>query len=56
MSNEKIEDLHKVMEIRDKILSLIIGTDLGETLIESMLEPVEKILMDNGVNIHEQDL
>ena len=51
----KIDDLKKVSTIRDNILDLIHSTELGETLIEQMLEPVEKILTDNGVNLKECD-
>lgn len=56
MDRLKIEDLKQVSEIHEKILGLIHSTDLGETLIEEMLAPVEKILTDNGVNLKEYDV
>jgi len=55
MEELKIEDLKQVSEIHERILRLIHTTDLGETLIEEMLAPVEKILTDNGVNLKECD-
>ncbi len=51
----KFEDLKKVGEIRDNILTLLRTTDIGDTLVEEMLSPVEKILTDNGVNLKEWD-
>ncbi len=56
MEKLKIEDLKQVGDIREKILALIHATDIGETLIEQMLLPFEKILSDNGFNLNEYDV
>lgn len=51
-----IDDLMRIGEIRDSILRLVRTTDIGETLIEEMLKPIEKILTDNHVNLKDYDV
>lgn len=53
MSIIKFDDLVQIGEVREKILSLIHTTDIPEYIIEEMLEPVEKILIEEGVNLKE---
>lgn len=50
-----LEDLQKVSECHDKVLSLIHGSNLHEDLIEYLLNPFEKILQHNGVNLQETE-
>lgn len=56
MNDIKIEDLMKVNDIRERILSLIHTTDLGEDIIELMLLPIENVLKNNGVNLSDYDV
>lgn len=49
------EELLKVSNLRNKVLELINSTDIHEDLIELMLEPFEKILTHNGINLQETD-
>ena len=46
----------KVNDIRERILSLIHTTDLGEDIIELMLLPIENVLKNNGVNLSDYDV
>lgn len=50
-----MEDLQKVSECHDKIIDLIHSSNLHEDLIEYLLNPFEKILQHNGVNLLESD-
>lgn len=50
-----IDDLKKVSECHDKVLDLIHRSELHEELIEYLLNPFEKLLEHNGVNLQETD-
>ena len=51
----KIEDLRRIMELRERVLMLIHITELNENIIEEILWPIEKILTENGINLIEYD-
>lgn len=51
----RFKDLKKVGEVHELLERLICTTEIPEDIIEFMLYPIKKVLIENGVNLQETD-